>query len=294
MMPNGMAADLAATMRALEASIGAPALAEPPTSLKVGVDLGTAYTVVVALDGDDRPLATAYEFADVVRDGVVTDFVGAVDLVRRLKRDVEARLGVQIPSAAGAFPPGVGSGEVRAVRHVIEAAEMECTGLVDEPSAANAVLALRDGAVVDVGGGTTGVAVLRDGQVVHTADEPTGGTHFTLVIAGALGVPFAQAEQLKKDPAQQQRLLPVVRPVMERVAAIVADVVRPFTAGGLEVPVSLVGGTVAFPGFAEVFTQYSGLAAVVPPSPMFVTPLGIARCAEVADVSGGSRRDQWR
>ena len=51
---------------------------------------------------------------------------------------------------------------------------MVCTGLVDEPSAANAVLGLRDGVVVDVGGGTTGIAVVRDGEVVHTADEATG------------------------------------------------------------------------------------------------------------------------
>ena len=266
---------LTATMAALDAALTSAPLAEPPSMIKAGVDLGTAYTVLVALDEQDRPLAAAYEFADVVRDGVVTDYVGAVDVLRRLTADVESRLGVTIPAAFGAYPPGVALSEVRAVRHVIEAAGMECDGLIDEPSAANAVLGLRDGVVVDVGGGTTGVAVIADGEVVHTADEATGGTHLTLVIAGALGIGFDEAETLKKDPTQQARLFPLVRPVMEKVATIVATNTR-----GWPVPkVYLVGGSVAFPGFAETVARASGYDAVVPVAPLFVTPLGIARSA---------------
>ncbi|MCU0300092.1 MAG: ethanolamine utilization protein EutJ [Candidatus Nanopelagicales bacterium] len=270
-----MTTDLAATMAALEAAIDAGPLAEPPVAVKAGVDLGTAYTVLVALDERDRPLAAAYQFADVVRDGVVTDFVGAVDVLRGLTADVEARLGTSIPAATGAYPPGVPRSEVRAVAHVIEAVGMQCDGLVDEPSAANAVLGLRDGVVVDVGGGTTGVAVVQDGRVVHTDDQPTGGTHFTLVIAGALGVPFDRAEALKTDPTQQARLFPLVRPVMEKVASIVTS-----STGGWPAPVvHLVGGTVAFPGFAEVVAEATGLDVHVPVAPLFVTPLGIARSA---------------
>lgn len=158
---------------------------------------------------------------------------------------------------------------------------MVCTGLVDEPTAANAVLGLRDGVVVDVGGGTTGIAVLCDGEVVYTADEPTGGTHFTLVIAGALGLPFGEAEQLKTDPTQQQRLFPVVRPVMEKVASIVARHTEDY-----RVPsVCLVGGAASFPGFADVVADYTGRPAVVPVQPLLVTPLGIARCAEARAVA---------
>ncbi len=270
--------DVESTMAAAAAVMATPDRpAERPAALKVGVDLGTAYTVVVALDADDRPLAGAYEFADVVRDGVVTDFLGAVDLVRRLKRQVEDRLGCSIAAAHGAFPPGVPAAEVRAVRHVIEACDMDCSGLVDEPSAANAVLQLTDGVVVDVGGGTTGIAVVRDGIVVHTADEATGGTHMTLVIAGALGVPFETAERHKLDPAQQVRLLPLIRPVMEKVA----EIARRNTAG-FDVPhITLVGGPAAFPGFAEAVTDALGVPTTVPPHPLFVTPLGIARSAPV-------------
>ena len=266
---------LAATMAALDTALVSGPLTERPEQIKAGVDLGTAYTVLVALDGHDRPLAAAYAFADVVRDGVVTDFVGAVEIVRRLKHDVELRLGVSIPAAQGAFPPGVSRAEVRAVHHVIEAADMECSGLVDEPTAANAVLQLHDGVVVDIGGGTTGVAVVQDGEVVHTADQPTGGTHLTLVIAGALGISFAEAEELKKDPTQQGRLFPLVRPVMEKVATILTTSTRDWP-----VPrVYLVGGTASFPGFAEVVSEASGYDTLVPVAPLFVTPLGIARSA---------------
>lgn len=277
---------LAQTMATLEAACTPGPLAETPEApvvARAGVDLGTAYTVLVALDEEDRPLAVAYERADVVRDGVVVDYLGAIDVVRRLKREVESRLGTTVDSAHGAYPPGVPLSEVRAVRHVIEAADLECSGLVDEPTAANAVLGLRDGVVVDVGGGTTGVAVVRDGEVVHTADEATGGTHLTLVVAGALGISFEEAEALKLDPAEQSRLLPLVRPVMEKVASIVARA----TAGRPASPVCLVGGSVTFPGFAEVVSESLRREAVVPVSPLFVTPLGIALSAPAAEPAYG-------
>lgn len=275
---------LAEKLSALEACSGSGRPDAPPQGLKAGVDLGTAYTVLVVLDEADRPLVMAYERADVVRDGVVTDFIGAVDVVRRLKADVETRSGLTIEAAHGAYPPGVALSEVRAVEHVIEGADLECTGLVDEPSAANAVLGLRDGVVVDVGGGTTGVAVVQEGQVVHTADEATGGTHLSLVIAGALGVSFEEAEALKTDPGEQRRLLPLVRPVMEKVATIVARNTR-----GWRVPtVYLVGGSVAFPGFADVVSEVLGQPASVPVSPLFVTPLGIALSAPARAAYGST------
>jgi ethanolamine utilization protein EutJ len=267
--------DLDAMMAAVERAMTARPSGKRVHRLRVGVDLGTAYTVLIALAEDGRPLVAAYEFADVVRDGVVTDFVGAVALVRRLRADVESRLGVPLVAAHGAYPPGVPVAEVRAVRYVIEGAGLECSGLVDEPTAANAVLQLPEGVVVDVGGGTTGIAVVQDGKVVHTADEPTGGTHFTLVIAGAHRISFTDAERRKTDPTEQRRLLPIVRPVMEKVATIVAR----HTRGWPVSRVYLVGGSSAFPGFADVVTEVSGLEATVPVAPLFVTPLGIARSA---------------
>lgn len=238
----------------------------------VGVDLGTAYTVLAVLDQANQPLAGAYRFAQVARDGLVVDFEGAVALVKLLKARVEARLGFALTSGASGYPPGVPPAEVRATANVLRAAGLECTGLIDEPTAANNVLQVQDGVIVDVGGGTTGVAVVQNGQVVHTADEATGGTHFSLVIAGAKNLTFEQAEEIKTDPRQQAALFPLVRPVMEKVATII----RRHIAGYPVSQIYLVGGTVAFPGMAAVIEEVTGISTSVPGAPLFVTPLGIA------------------
>ena len=165
------------------------------------------------------------------RPGLVVDFAGAADRLRGMKARVERRLGRELTHAASGYPPGVAPVEVRATAHVVQAAGMECSGLLDEPTAANNVLQLRDGAIVDVGGGTTGIAVLQDGQVTYTADEPTGGTHFSLVIAGSQKISFEEAEALKITLSEQPRLLPLVRPVMEKVASIIVRHTRATTGG---------------------------------------------------------------
>ena len=238
----------------------------------VGVDLGTAYTVLMVLDDAQQPLAGAYQFAQVVRDGLVVDFHGAISLLKRLKQRVEQHLGTELTHAASAYPPGVPRSEVRATANVLIAAGLECTNLIDEPSAANNVLQIRDGAIVDVGGGTTGIAIIKNGQVIYTADEPTGGTHFSLVLAGGLGLTFEQAEELKKNPREQARLFPVLRPVMEKVGSIV----RRHVAGHAVDTLYLVGGTCAFPGMAQVIEEYTGIKTLLPGNPLFITPLGIA------------------
>jgi ethanolamine utilization protein EutJ len=155
---------------------------------------------------------------------------------------------------------------------------MLCTALVDEPSAANALLHLQNGAIVDVGGGTTGISILQDGKVVYTADEATGGTHFSLVIAGAHNIPFEEAEAMKIDPTQQLRLFPTIRPVMEKVASIVARHIARYQeeSGHSIAQIVLVGGTTQFPRIAEVVGQYTGVPTRVPERPLFVTPLGFA------------------
>lgn len=238
----------------------------------VGVDLGTAYTVLLVLDEKYQPLAGAYRFANVVRDGLVVDFIGAIDLLRELKRDMEARVGFELTHAATGYPPGVPRVEVRATANVVRAAGLDCRAEIDEPTAANAALQIRDGAVVDVGGGTTGIAIFRDGQVIYTADEATGGTHFTLVIAGALNISFEEAEKLKTDAREQDRLYPIVRPVMEKVATIVA---RHVLHQDVET-IYMVGGTSSFKGIAAVVEEITGIQTEIPARPLFVTPLGIA------------------
>ena len=243
-----------------------------PSSVHVGVDLGTAYTVLVVLDEQYKPIAGEYRFAEVTRDGLVVDFIGAVDLLRALKSRVEKKLGFELTSGATGYPPGVPQAEVRATANVLYGAGLDCTGLIDEPTAANNVLQITDGAIVDVGGGTTGIAIFKDGNVVYTADEPTGGTHFSLVIAGSTGSTFEEAEALKTDPKEQTRLFPVIRPVMEKVGSIINRHIEGHRVGRLY----LVGGTCAYPGMDKVVQEVTGVETVLPGNPLFVTPLGIA------------------
>jgi ethanolamine utilization protein EutJ len=264
-----------------------PPLESPPDGpLQVGVDLGTAYLVLVVLDQDKKPIAGEYQFAQVVRDGLVVDFVGAVDRLTAMKRRVEGYLGRELKHASSGYPPGVAQVEVRATANVVEAAGFFCTSLVDEPTAANAVLGLDNGAIVDVGGGTTGIAILKDGEVVYTADEATGGTHFSLVIAGAHDIPFEAAEAMKIDPSQQERLFPIIRPVMEKVASIVIRHIRAYgeRSGQTVNQLVLVGGTSKFPGIAGVIEEYSGVPTWVPQRPLFVTPMGIAMHNTVSEI----------
>jgi len=275
----GTRPDAAALLARAEEVISSDLEHSPPSRelpkngrLRVGVDLGTAYTVLAVLDEHGTPLIGEYRFARVVRDGLVVDFIGAVDLLREMKARVEARLGRELTHAASGFPPGVPQAERRATANVVEAAGMACQGLIDEPSAANNILEMSEGAIVDIGGGTTGIAIIEDGEVVYTADEATGGTHFSLVIAGANDLSFEEAEALKKDPAQQSRLFPIVRPVMEKMGSIVERHLR----GASVKKIVLVGGTPLFPRIAEVIETVTGLPTQVVGNPLFVTPLGIA------------------
>lgn len=237
-----------------------------------GVDLGTACVVVAVLDENKRPVAGAYRYADVVRDGMVVDYIGAVNIVRELKEEIEEKLDTELIFAAGAIPPGTDSLDSGAVKNVIQGAGFELTNLLDESTAANEVLKMTNGAVVDIGGGTTGISVLKDGKVVYIADEPTGGTHFSLVISGAYGKTFEEAELYKRDEKNHRELIPVLQPVIEKVSSIITQHIRDYDVQEL----SLVGGTCCLTGIESIIEKKTGVFTHKPKNPMFVTPLGIA------------------
>ena len=92
----------------------------------MGVDLGTAYLVLAVLDESGWPIAGEYQFAQVVRDGLVVDYVGAVDRLREMKARLEERLGRELTHAASSYPPGVPRAEVQATANVVEAAGLRC------------------------------------------------------------------------------------------------------------------------------------------------------------------------
>lgn len=148
----------------------------------VGVDLGTANIVMCVVDKKGIPVGGESYSSSVVKDGIVVDFIGAINIVKKMKESLENKLGIEITKGFTAIPPGVESGSVKAIVNVIESADIEIIKVVDEPTAAAKVLKIKNGAVVDVGGGTTGISILKDGKVIFTADEPTGGTHMSLCL----------------------------------------------------------------------------------------------------------------
>ena len=240
--------------------------------LYVGVDLGTAYIVVVAVNAKKQPVACAMRFAQVVKDGLIVDYTGGLRIVRDLTQELEEKLGRELEKAAIAVPPGTSERDCATHRHVAEGAGYQVTSVLDEPTAANSVLGVRDGAIVDIGGGTTGIAVLEDGKVVYVADEPTGGTHVSLVLAGNYDISFEEAEDLKKDKARQKEILPVVRPVIEKMGSIIHRHVQGRKVSALY----LVGGTCCLQDMEKVIQKYTGVPTYKPANPFLVTPLGIA------------------
>lgn len=252
----------------LEAAVGVPA-DEP---LHVGIDLGTAYIVVVVLNRLKKPVACAMEFSDTVRDGLVLNYGGAIEVVKRLVGKLEAQLGRALQRAAIAVPSGTGRANAKTHCHVIEAAGLEVAAVLDEPVAANAVLNISNGVIVDIGGGTTGLAVIENGQVVYSADEATGGTHVSLVLAGNYRISIAEAESLKKEQHRQKDILTVVRPVIQKMATIVGRHIQDKAPEAI----FLVGGTCCMRGVEQVFSEELGLPVYKPNNPFLVTPLGIA------------------
>lgn len=240
--------------------------------LHAGVDLGTAYIATAVVDDQGVPVAGALTRSrSFVRDGLVLDYVGAISILRQQVEQLAAS-GVSLKNAAVAFPPGTTGRNAKAFGHVIEAVGLEVAGMLDEPTAASNVLDITDGAVVDIGGGTTGISIIEKGQVVYTADEPTGGTHVDLVLSGHFGVEQHEAEQIKRSPERQDEVLQLIKPVFEKMATIVNTHIRNHQVS----KIYLVGGTSCFPGIERVIQEETGIETVKPVNPLLVTPLGIA------------------
>ncbi|PHI04639.1 ethanolamine utilization protein EutJ [Fusobacterium polymorphum] len=238
----------------------------------VGVDLGTANIVITILDKDGKPVAGATQRSRVVRDGIVVDFMGAIGIVRKLKEDLEEKLGIEITEGYTAIPPGVEQGSVKAIVNVIESAGIDVLKVVDEPTAASYVLGITDGVVVDLGGGTTGISILEKGKVVFVADEPTGGTHMTLVLAGSYGVDFETAEDIKTDKKKEKEVFVQITPVLQKMASIVKKYIKDYKVKD----VYLVGGACSFDESESIFEKELGLNIYKPYMPVYITPLGIA------------------
>ncbi|WP_159722854.1 ethanolamine utilization protein EutJ [Enterococcus sp. CSURQ0835] len=249
----------------------------PTEPLKVGIDLGTSSIVLAVLDREDQPLYGAFQEADVVRDGIVVNYGASVQIVKKLKQQAEAVLGRTLESASGAIPPKTGENSAKVVANVIGDAGFLPSEVVDEPTAAARFLKLETGSVIDIGGGTTGISNFNAHQQISVFDEPTGGYHISLVLAGAKKISLAEAEQLKRQ--HERETFGIVRPVVEKMASIA----KTYVVAEKTEPVILVGGATNFTEFVPTFEKVMGRQVIQPQFPQFVTPLGIATFDQVVE-----------
>ena len=142
---------------------------------------------------------------------------------------------------------------------------------------ANAIYQISDGVIVDIGGGTTGLALLKDGKVVEIADEPTGGTHLTLVLSGNYHIPFAEAEAIKQDYSRHREILPILKPVIEKMATIVK---KNIVSKNVDT-IYLCGGTCCLTCMEKIIEKETGIPTLKPADPFLVTPTGIAMNCKV-------------
>ena len=238
-----------------------------------GIDLGTYKTIAVIIDETGRPRAASMRRTEVARSGLIVDYVGALNTTRDLMEEMRKYCPMSIDKGATSFPPQTEYANLKTTSHLLEGVGLEVVNVLDEPTAANQVLKIENGAIVDVGGGTTGIAVIKNGEVIYTNDEATGGVHLSLVLAGNRKISYEEAEEIKIDKKQTREVLPVVRPVIEKIASIAATYLKEFDK--LE-KVCLVGGTCELDGFTDIIAEHIGLETFRPAIPQLITPFGIA------------------
>lgn len=260
--------DLFRTVRQLMDEETVASEVSPP--LVAGVDLGTSNIQVIVVDSENRPVAARFEWDNAVRDGMVVDFLEAREQVNEIIESLNADLGEEeeLQYASVGYPPGT---EAWVESNVVEDVGLDIVTEVNEPSAAAESMRMENGAIVDIGGGTTGISVIEDGEIIYSADEATGGHHLTLVLSGNRDMDFDEAESFRHDTPLTE-YIGVVQPVVEKMAGIVDEELSQFP--DVET-VYLVGGTVIPEGFEDVFADQLDKEVIKPSDPILVTPLGI-------------------
>jgi ethanolamine utilization protein EutJ len=188
--------------------------------LYVGVDLGTYKTIVIIIDQVGMPRAASMRRTEVARSGLIVDYVGALNTTRELMEEIRQHSPVPIEKGATSYPPQTEYANLNTTSHILEGVGLEVLNVLDEPTAANQVLKIQNGAIVDVGGGTTGIAVIKNGEVIYSNDEATGGVHLSLVLAGNYKISYEEAEEIKTDRKRNREVLTIVQPVIEKIASL--------------------------------------------------------------------------
>ena len=145
-----------------------------------------------------------------LRDGVISDFEIAEEMIKHFIRKVHNRRSFISPIIVICVPSGATPVERRAIQESAEAAGARRAYLIEEPVAAAIGAGLpitepRASMVVDIGGGTTEVAILSLGGIVYANSVRVGGDKIDRAIVEFIKdkhnllLGEASAETLKKE-----------------------------------------------------------------------------------------------
>ncbi len=211
-----------------------------------------------------------------ISEGVISDDDLAHSMIREFILKVTGHQLVK-PRIIICIPSFITDIESRAVVEAAKSAGSRQVYLIQEPIAAMIgagvnITKAKGHMIVDIGGGTTGLAIFKDGKVTQIYDEPTGGTHVTLVLAGNQRISIDEAEAIKMDYARHKEIMPIIRPVIEKMASIVIRHIDPSATD----TIYLCGGTSCLTDIEKVFKKVTGIETIKPADPFLVTPAGIA------------------
>ena len=276
----------------------------------IGIDLGTASILVyikgkgvvlkepsvVAIDRDTNKIMAIGEEARLMigrtpgnivavrplRQGVISDYTITEKMLKYFISKAVGKKTLRKPRISVCIPSGATEVEKKAVEDATYQAGAREVAIIEEPVAAAIGAGIDIGKacgnmIVDIGGGTTGLALLKDGKVVEIADEPTGGTHLTLVLSGNYHIPFAEAEAIKQDYSRHREILPILKPVIEKMATIVK---KNIVSKNVDT-IYLCGGTCCLTGMEKIIEKETGIPTIKPADPFLVTPTGIAMNCKV-------------
>lgn len=269
--------------------IGTVTAEKIPKEVFLGVDVGTANVVTVAVDENGHPVTGEITPARVTREGIIMDYIGAVGIVKDHVKKIEERLGINLQYGVSAIPPQTEEGNKKVTKNVLEGAYLDVLEIIDESTAAAIALGIDEGIVVDIGGGSTGISILEHGKVAYTADEPTGGFALDLVIAGNRKISIEEAENRKRNTEEQDTLFHIVKPVFEKLATIINCHSRNTNVD----VIYMVGGTSSFKGFDGLMEKETGRKVILPEHALLVTPLGMAvSCARTVMAMRENKKDK--
>jgi len=181
----GLAVDLGTTNTLMYVPGRGIVLAEPSL---VAIRRGTGDVRAVGVDAAPLVEREAGSIVEVrpVRDGVITEFELAAEMLARFRRKACRRRRAH-PRMVVAVPSGATGVARRAVQEACRSAGAGEVHLIEEPMAAaiGAGLPVAQAVgslIVDIGGGTTEVALISLGEIVASRSLPVGGDEFDVSI----------------------------------------------------------------------------------------------------------------